>query len=305
MVAGVASLGSGGGSRGLRGPRYKGVLLKKSLGQNILVDQMVLAQVVMAAHLQGDDTVVEVGAGSGVLTRELAKRVQRVVAVEIDEALADTLHKEFLSYPNVEIIHGDILELPLASLLTPQGSDDEAVSYKVVANLPYNITSPVLRYFLEEGLRPTEMVVMVQKEVAESIVAGPGHSNSLSVAVHYFGQPQIVATVSPRSFYPSPKVESAILRIQVHTKPPVDAPSAAALFKVVKAGFSAKRKQLHNALAQSLGIKSSEAAELLEESGIGHQRRAESLSLEEWASLARAWASRAGSGQESRSELWA
>ena len=303
MATGI-SLRKRDGSRGVRGPHYKGVRLKKSLAQHILVDRGVLAKVVRAAHLTGDDTVVEVGAGSGVLTRELSKKAHRVVAVEIDSALAGTLREEFASYPNVEVVHGDILELPLASLLAPQGPLAEEASFKVVANLPYHITSPVLRYFLERDLRPSEMVVMIQKEVAESIVASPGHASTLSVAIHFYGHPQLVATVSPRSFYPSPHVESAILRIRVHPEPPVEVPSTAAFFRVVKAGFSARRKQLHNALAQSLAITSGDALKLLDEAGVGHQRRAESLSMEEWASLARVWVLRPEESEEGPSKSW-
>lgn len=262
------------------------------MGQHLLTDRSVLGQVVEAAELGLTDTVIEVGAGLGVLTRELALRAGRVIAVELDQRLALALRQGLASLPNVEIVQGDILKLPPSQLLTPKGSVGAAgpwPSYKVVANLPYYITSAALRHFLEESPRPRLMVLMVQVEVAERIAAAPGQMSLLSVSVQLYGRPTILARVPARSFSPPPKVESAILRIDVHSKPPVAVPEAD-FFPVVRAGFTSRRKQLHNALAHALDFAPGEAQAVLAEAGISPQRRAQTLSVEEWAALA--WAHR-------------
>jgi 16S rRNA (adenine1518-N6/adenine1519-N6)-dimethyltransferase len=280
----------------VRGPRYKGQFLKKSLGQHILTDRRVLGKVVRAAHLELEDVVVEVGPGFGVLTRELAKRAGQVLAVEVDAELVEVLRRDLSSFHNLHIIHGDILDIPLSQLLQPPGRPESISDYKVVANLPYQITSPVLRYFLESEPRPRQMVVMIQREVAEAIVMAPGHANALSVAIHYYGRPQLVAIVPPSSFHPPPQVESAILKIDVYDEPPVSVPSVSTLSKVVRAGFSTRRKQLHNALGNGLKIPGANALALMSQAGIPPRRRAQELSLQEWAKLA--WALQETSDEE-------
>ena len=238
----------------------------------------VLDRILEAAQLGPGDTVIEVGPGLGVLTRALAERAGRVIAVEVDRGLAGKLRQ---ALPRAEVVEGDILSLTPLQLL------GRATPYKVVANIPYYITSPILRHFLEAELKPRLMVVMVQREVGEAIVAGPGHMSLLAASVQFYSQPELVATVSASSFYPPPQVESALLRLEVYEHPPVAVQDPAAFFNLVGAGFTAPRKQLHNSLARGLGIAPEEAVRLLQAAGIDPSRRAQTLSLEEWAGLYR------------------
>jgi len=259
-----------------------GLRAKKSLGQHFLIDRRVLQRIVSAAELTPEDTVIEVGPGLGILTKELARRVKRVIAVEADSNLASAL-REVVA--NINIISADILKTDPALLLASAGVEDASPSYKVVANIPYYITSPILRHFLEASLKPSLIVVMVQKEVGEAIVAQSGRMSLLAISVQFYGKPVIVDRVPARSFYPPPKVDSVILRIKLYEQPPVSVPQTSKFFDVVRAGFSAPRKQLRNALAQGWGIPPQEAAHLLERAKINPQRRAETLHLEEWARI--------------------
>jgi 16S rRNA (adenine1518-N6/adenine1519-N6)-dimethyltransferase len=248
---------------------------RKGLGQHFLIDENVLQTIVSAAELKPDDDVVEVGPGLGILTRELASRAGRVIAVELDDKLAALLQKSLASFGNVTIINDDVLRFEPADLAT---------DYKVVANLPYYITSPVLRHFLEASAKPQTMVVMVQKEVAEAIAAEPGGMSILSVSVQFYGKPRIVSTVPADCFYPAPEVDSALLRLDLYPQPAVTVDEKG-FFALVRAGFAAPRKQLVNSLAQGLGRAKAEVLPLLEEADIESKRRAETLSLEEWARL--------------------
>lgn len=259
-----------------------GLRAKKSLGQHFLIDKRVLHRIVSAAELTPEDTVIEVGPGLGILTKELARRARRVIAVEADPNLASAL-REVVA--NIDIVSADILKTDPVLLLASVGVEEASPSYKVVANIPYYITSPILRHFLEASLKPSLIVVMVQKEVGEAIVAQPGRMSLLAVSVQFYGQPVIVDRVPARSFYPSPKVDSVILRIKLYEQPPVSVPQTNKFFDVVRAGFSAPRKQLRNALAQGWGISPQEAGHLLERAMINPQRRAQTLHLEEWARI--------------------
>ena len=250
---------------------------RKRLGQHFLVDDEVLAVITSAAGLVPGDVVIEVGPGLGFLTRELARNAGRVIAVELDSRLAAMLRETLAAYDNVSIVNGDILDIDPASLASG--------GYRVVANLPYYITSPVLRHFLEASVRPESMLVMVQKEVAEAIAAEPGQRSVLSISVQYYGKPEIVSYVPARSFYPAPEVDSALLRIDVYPQPAVAVGDEKGFFGLVRAGFTASRKQLVNSLAQGLGLPKAEVWSLLEGAGIAPQRRAETLTLEEWANL--------------------
>lgn len=250
---------------------------RKRLGQHFLVDDEVLAVITSAAGLVPSDVVIEVGPGLGFLTRELARNAGRVIAVELDSRLAAMLRETLAAFDNVSIVNGDILDIDPASLASG--------GYRVVANLPYYITSPVLRHFLEASVRPESMLVMVQKEVAEAIAAEPGQRSVLSISVQYYGKPEIVSYVPARSFYPAPEVDSALLRIDVYPQPAVAVSDKQGFFKLVRAGFTASRKQLVNSLAQGLGLPKAEVWSLLEGAGIAPQRRAETLTLEEWARL--------------------
>lgn len=266
--------------------RQAGLRARKGLGQHFLVDGGVLKDILSAAELRPTDTVIEVGPGLGVLTRELARRAGRVVAVELDDSLASLLKEALASFGNVTIVNQDILKVDPQALLRQRLPDGEGDSlrYKVVANLPYYISSPVLRHFLEASHKPQCLVVMVQKEVARQITAQPGQMSLLSISVQLYGEPRIVKYVRASSFYPAPEVDSAILRITVYPRPVVEVDTES-FFTVVRAGFSAARKQLANSLAQGLNRPKAEALSLLEKAGIDSHRRAETLSLEEWARL--------------------
>jgi 16S rRNA (adenine1518-N6/adenine1519-N6)-dimethyltransferase len=213
----------------------------------------------------------------GILTKELARMARRVIAVEVDSKLASAMTEVLSGIPNIEILNADILKVDLARMLT---STNER--YKVVANLPYYITSPVLRRFLEGKQKPVHMVVMVQKEVGQAIVAHGGKMSLLAVEVQFYGRPTLVEYVPSGSFYPPPEVDSAILRIDPYLEPTVDVADVDGFFRVVRAGFSMPRKQLRNSLAHGLGIPPVEAAALLEEAGVNPRQRAETLGLEEW-----------------------
>jgi 16S rRNA (adenine1518-N6/adenine1519-N6)-dimethyltransferase len=262
-----------------------GLRAKKSLGQHFLIDKQALHRIVSAACLTSEDTVIEVGPGLGVLTQEMARLVKRVIAVEADSKLAAALGGILDAFPNVHVICSDILQTDTAFLSASTGFDLGASPYKVVANIPYYITSPILRHFLEASHKPCLMVIMVQKEVGEAIVAEPGEMSLLAVSVQFYGKPQIVDYVPALSFYPSPKVDSAILQIEPYEQPPVQVLENSRFFDVVRAGFSAPRKQLRNALAQGLSISPQAAAGLIEEARINPQRRAETLNLQEWAKI--------------------
>ncbi|HID89136.1 MAG TPA: 16S rRNA (adenine(1518)-N(6)/adenine(1519)-N(6))-dimethyltransferase RsmA [Anaerolineales bacterium] len=254
---------------------------RKRLGQHFLVDESALARIVAAAELSPDEAVLEVGAGLGTLTRTLAEAAGHVVAVEVDPHLVAVLSEELADLANVRLIEGDILELDPAALM-------EERPYKVVANLPYGITAAVLRHLLEARVPPDRMVVTVQREVAERIIAREGRMSLLAVSVHFYGEPQILFRLKPGAFYPRPGVESAVLRIDRHSHPPVEVERVADFFRVVRAGFCQPRKQLRNSLAAGLGISPQEAVEALRRAGIDPHLRAERLRLEEWGRLANA-----------------
>jgi 16S rRNA (adenine1518-N6/adenine1519-N6)-dimethyltransferase len=254
----------------------------KGLGQNFLVNQAILAKIVAAAELTADDTVLEIGAGLGTLTKQLARFAGRVVAVELDERLMPVLQDTLSEFENVTLVQGDILELEPAKLIAP------ATHYKVVANLPYYITSAVLRHLLEAGLKPQCMVITVQREVAERIVAQPGEMSLLAVSVQLYGRPQTLFRIQSGSFYPSPGVESAVVQVDMHNAPPVPVEDVDAFFRVVKAGFAQRRKQLRNTLAGGLHLPPKEVAAKLHAVSVDPKRRAETLGLEEWARITQA-----------------
>jgi 16S rRNA (adenine1518-N6/adenine1519-N6)-dimethyltransferase len=283
---------SKGGSRSLlaqtrRWLRRFDLKARKGLGQHFLIDSEVLEVILAAAELAPGDTVIEVGPGLGVLTRELAKQAGWIIAIELDNELAAILKKTLAPLDNVVILNEDILGTDPKALLQEQRPSFPPVisPYKVVANLPYYITSPVLRHFLEASVKPEMMIVMVQKEVAEAIVAEPGKRSVLSISVQFYGEPSIVSYVPARSFYPVPEVDSAILRIDVYPQPAVAVTDEKSFFELVRAGFTASRKQAANSLAQGLGLPKAEVLALMERAGIAPQRRAETFTLEEWAQL--------------------
>ncbi len=260
---------------------------RKRLGQSFLSDRQVLQQILRASEIAADDSVLEIGAGLGILTQALAERARRVVAVEVDEELVAVLRARWDSLPNVNVVLGDILELDIATLMR-EGGTPEAPPYKVVANIPYYITSAVLRHILEASARPRLVVLMVQYEVAQRIVAVPGQMSLLAVSVQFYGLPRLVRRVPARAFYPIPKVDSAIVRIDPHRHLPVEDSEVEAFFMVVRAGFAQRRKQLRNALVHGLSLPREIVSQAMSRAGIEERRRAQSLSLADWVALCRA-----------------
>ncbi len=252
---------------------------KKSLGQNFLMDRRVRSRIVQAADLSPDDLVVEVGPGRGFLTRLLVERAGGVVAVEMDEALAGRLRESFADRSDLTVVAADAREVDIVSLV------GGSASYKLVANLPYYAASPIIRRFLEASRKPTLMVVMVQREVAQTMTAPPGKMGLLSVATQLYGRPRIVCHAPPRAFRPAPKVTSSVVRIDVFVEPAIALDSRERFFDLVRAGFSAPRKQLRNSLTNRLDISPQQAAAMLTGAGIDPTRRAQTLDLVEWAAL--------------------
>lgn len=255
----------------------------KRLGQNFLVDEHVVASIVAAAGISPGDTVLEIGPGIGTLTQGLAEAGGQVVAVELDAKLIGVLAKTLEGYDNVRVIHGDILRIDISREIT-------AAKYKVVANLPYYITTPIIMTLLEEKLPIERLVTMVQKEVAQRMVARPGGKDygSLSVAVQYYTEPEIMLTVPPDSFIPAPAVESAVIRCIVRSRPPVEVQDEKIFFRVVKAAFAQRRKTLSNAM-KSTGLAPDIIRNMLTAAEIDGTRRGETLSLTEFAAVANAW----------------
>ncbi len=258
-----------------------GITPRKSLGQSFLHDPGVLERIVEAADLSGSDTVLEIGPGTGALTRRLLERAGRVIAVEIDERLVELLEGELGDAPGLELIHADILETDASALVGSR-------PYKLVANLPYYITGAILRRFLETPPRPSVMVVTVQREVAERIMALPGKMSLLSVSVQLHGRASLIGKIGPGAFWPPPGVESAIVRIDISDTPCVEIVDEKVFFRVVRAGFGQKRKKLRNSLRAGLGLPQGVIDSALEAAGIDPARRPETLSVQEWAALARA-----------------
>jgi 16S rRNA (adenine1518-N6/adenine1519-N6)-dimethyltransferase len=250
----------------------------KSFGQHFLVDRAALLKIVQAAEIEPTDAILEVGAGTGVLTRELARRGRRVVAVEMERDMLALLQETTADYGNVELLARNLLALDPAAVFGQE-------PYKLVANLPYYITAAALRHFLEAAHQPSLMVVMVQQEVAERIVAAPGDLSLLGVSVQFYGRPSIIARVPAQSFYPAPQVDSAVLRVDIAPQAVLSATERQSFFRIVQAGFSERRKQLHNALTHGLHYKNEVVRAWLAEAAIDAARRAETLSIEEWLRL--------------------
>ena len=251
----------------------------KKLGQNFLINEQVVRQIVAAAELSEADTVLEVGPGIGTLTQGLAESKAQVVAVELDTRLLPVLATTLEGYDNVHVVHGDILKV---NIMEEVG----VPNFKVCANLPYYITTPIIFALLEKRLPMERLVAMVQKEVAERMAAQPGGKDygALSVAIQYYTEPEIAFIVPPTSFIPAPAVDSAVIVCKRREKPPVEVCDEAMFFRVVKAAFSLRRKMLSNSL-KNMGIKSEQVAKWLELAGVDGKRRAETLSLEDFAKL--------------------
>jgi 16S rRNA (adenine1518-N6/adenine1519-N6)-dimethyltransferase len=260
---------------------------KKRFAQHFLSDRNILDRIVDAAELNAASTVVEIGPGHGALTEVLAKRAGRVVCVEVDRELIAGLRERFLD-ANVRVVEGDALGLDTGGILA---AGDALSPYSVVANLPYNIAAPVLRMFLEGDPAPARMVVMVQKEVAESICASPPKMTLLGVATQVYGDARMVMTVPPGAFNPPPKVVSAVVRVDVASAPKVDVPLDE-FFRVVRAGFGNPRKMLRNSLSYGLHVKQEVIDEVMVSADVAATHRPQVLSLADWASITQAWIER-------------
>ena len=255
-----------------------GLRADKSLGQNFLQDPFALQKIVGAAEIKPDDCVLEIGPGLGSLTRYLAISARKVTAVELDENLLPPLRTVLAPYENVRLIHGDILKLSPSELV-------DQPDYLVVANIPYYITSAVIRHLLESDPKPRRLVLTIQKEVAERICAKPGKLSLLGLSVQVYGKPEIAARIPANAFHPAPKVDSAVIRIDIYPEPLIPHPLLETFFKLIKAGFGQKRKTLRNSLSSGLHIPPVEAETMLAKVGIDPRRRAETLSIEEWGKL--------------------
>lgn len=254
---------------------------RKEFGQHFLTNENILNRIVDAASLEPDEVVLEVGPGLGHLTRVLAARGARVVAVEVDRALAARLTEEFRENPSVKVLIGDFLSRPVSDWFSAAGLTGNR--YAVVANLPYYITSAILRHLLESQSPPRRVVVLVQREVAQQMVARPPHMSLLAVSVQFYSEPRIVSVVPAGAFYPRPKVDSAVVALQV--KATLDGIDPARFFEIVRAGFGTRRKQLRNSLASGLHLSADAVTSALLRAGIEPTRRAETLSVEEWVRL--------------------
>lgn len=259
-----------------------GLSPKKSLGQNFLTDPVALERIIEAAEIAPGSTVLEVGPGLGSLTRYLAAAAERVVAVELDQTLIPVLETVLAGSPHVEIVHGDILKLDPSKLIDRPG-------YWVVANIPYYITSNLIRHLLEAPVKPHRVVLTIQREVAERITAGPGDMSLLALGVQVYGKPRIVTRIPAGAFYPPPKVDSSAVRVDLYPEPLIPANQIDRFFRLAKAGFGQKRKTLRNSLSGGLSLSGERAAELLQSAGIDPMRRAETLSMEEWKVLTQAF----------------
>ncbi len=256
---------------------------RKSLGQHFLTDHRAVARILNAAHIGPNDVVVEIGPGQGVLTRRMVKHAKRLVVVELDGELCAALPGRLGYPPNLTCIEADARVANIGPLV------DAEESYKVVANLPFYAANPIVRRLLETEPKPELMVVMVQQEVANSMVARPGKMGLLSVATQFYAEASLVCVVPPLAFKPPPKVTSAVVKLVLRDIPAVDTYDVGGFFQVVKAGFSAPRKQLRNSLSHGLAVQAGVAGKILETAKIDGVRRAETLELVEWGRVYHAW----------------
>ena len=260
------------------------IKMSKKLGQNFLIKRGIVDEIVKAADLHDGEPVLEIGPGIGTLTQGLAQSGANVTAIELDTRLLEVLDTTLAQYGNVKIVHGDVLKLDVLSIMNHE-------PFKVVANLPYYITTPIIMSLLESRLPIERLVVMVQKEVALRMVAKPGTKDygALSVAVQYYTKPDIVLDVPPKSFLPAPAVTSSVIRCVLRDKPPVDVIDERLFFRVVKAGFAQRRKTFANTM-KTTGLSKDRIEELLAKANIDGQRRGETFTLQEFADIANAWA---------------
>ena len=269
-----------------------GFNFQKKFGQNFLIDTHVLEKIIRAADITKDDCVLEIGPGIGTMTQYLCENAGKVIAVEIDKNLIPILTEDTLAaYDNVKVINSDVLKLDLKKLAEEENGGRPI---KVVANLPYYITTPIIMGLFEAGVPLASITVMVQKEVADRMQAGPGSKDygALSLAVQYYAEPYIAANVPPNCFMPRPNVGSAVIRLTLHGKPPIEVADEKLLFKLIRASFAQRRKTLVNGLTNSpeLSFSKEQVTKALEECGYSPTIRGEALTLHEFAKLANVFA---------------
>ncbi len=262
-----------------------GFSLSKQFGQNFIVNPGVCPKIVEASGIDDTFGVIEIGPGIGVLTKELAKRAKKVVAIEVDERLPAILSETLAEFSNVRVVLGDVLKTDLAALIR---DEFPGLRVAVCANLPYYITSPIVMKLLEEKLPIEHITVMVQHEAAQRLCAEPGtrEAGAVTYAVRYYAQPKLLFTVSPGSFYPAPKVTSAVIRLALHKAPPVEVRDEAALFRTVRAAFGQRRKTAVNSVSAGLGLPKDRVAAAMDAAGIPPAARAERITLAQYAALA-------------------
>lgn len=251
-----------------------GVYANKEIGQHFLIDEKVLDKIIETADIDNNDVILEIGPGLGILTKELCKRSKEVVAIELDESMIPVVKTSCLKNSNLKVVNANALEFDLSTFY----------NYKVVSNLPYYITSPLIKKFLTSDYQPTEMILLVQKEVAERICAKPSRMSILAISVQFYGNPSLVDIVKKESFYPTPKVDSAILKIRVYKKPLFNVDQKL-FFRLVKAGFGEKRKQMINSFSGGMSLGKDEVEKIFKMAGIDPQYRAESLSMTDWGKI--------------------
>jgi len=262
--------------------RDYGIKPKKGLGQNFLINETYLAKITEAAQIDKNTDVLEIGAGMGNLTRHLAAAARHVTAVELDRQLIPILTKVTREFANVRIVQGDILELPVNDLM-------DAPGYVVAANIPYYITSALIRYLLECTAKPSAIVLTIQREVAQRICADAGALSLLALSVQVYGSPRIAARIPSGAFYPVPKVDSAVLAVDLYDQPMIPYKLLDYFFRLAKAAFTQKRKMLHNALAGAPELNKEKVDLLLSRAGIDPKRRAQMLTIDEWKQLTNAY----------------
>ena len=258
----------------------QGATPSKRLGQNFLTDKAAVGRIVEAADITGQDVVLEIGPGLGVLTQELAKKAKKVIAVEKDQKMVDLLKETLKNYKNIKIFHDDIRTLNIPQLLR----DVQHPSYRVVGNLPFYLTAPVIRKFLEASAQPETMTLVAQKEVGQRICQKPPRMNLLAVSAQIYADAKIISYISKETFWPQPKVDAAIVKIIPKTHN-LQTPDVCKFFEIVKAGFSQPRKQLANNLSKQLRIDKNKVSEWLKRNGIESHQRAETLSIQDWINL--------------------
>ncbi len=261
-----------------------GFTFSKALGQNFLINPSVCPKMAELCGCSDRVGVIEIGPGAGVLTNELAKQAYKVVAIELDKRLLPVLDETLSGHKNVKVINGDAMKLDLHKLIHDEFGDSEVV---ICANLPYYITSPVIMRILEEKLPIRSLTVMVQKEAADRICAQPGtrQSGAISAAVHYYSEPELLFKVSAGSFMPAPKVDSAVIKLDILREPPVKVKDERLFFRVVKAAFSQRRKTLSNSLSSGMKLPKQQITEILEKAGIRQNARAEEMTMQDFAAI--------------------